>query len=147
MADVTNEEPTEMRYQEKLNGDLSYELILAVPVTVTPPKRPSPRKNVSAENLMEKMKAAEKRRLSLKAKRLAVVATEISKIEEASKRKKELINNFISKTQEDLERKMKTAIANREMFENDLKSRVREDLEKIKRFIGSLENEATDAVE
>jgi len=39
-------------------------VILAEPVAVTPPKRPpSPNSKVSAENIEEKLKAAEERRL------------------------------------------------------------------------------------
>ena len=55
---------TEIRCQEKSKGGLAYEVILAEPVTVTPPKRPpSPNSKVSAENIEEKLKAAEERRL------------------------------------------------------------------------------------
>jgi flagella basal body P-ring formation protein FlgA len=55
---------TEIRCQEKSKGGLAYEVILAEPVAVTPPKRPiSPNSKVSAENIEEKLKAAEDRRL------------------------------------------------------------------------------------
>lgn len=55
---------TEIRCQEKSKGGLAYEVILAEPVAVTPPKRPiSPSSKVSVENIDEKLKAAEERRL------------------------------------------------------------------------------------
>jgi hypothetical protein len=148
MADINNEKPTEIRCQEKFNGGLSYEILLAVPVAVTPPKRPSsPRRNASAENIVEKLKAAEERRLSLRAKRLADVATEISKIGEASKRKKELIDNFISKTRENIERRMKVAIANREILENAVTPRIGINMKTMEDFLRSLKDQETDVVE
>jgi hypothetical protein len=55
---------TEIRCQEKSKGGLAYEVILAEPVSLTPPKRPiSPNSKASAEQLEEKLKAAEERRL------------------------------------------------------------------------------------
>jgi Stathmin family len=56
---------TEIRCQEKSKGGLSYEVILAEPaVTAQLPKLPvTPGKNMSAEDIEEKLKAAEDRRL------------------------------------------------------------------------------------
>jgi len=55
---------TEIRCQEKSKGGLSYEVILAEPLAGTPPRRASPPNNkVSVENIEEKLKAAEDRRL------------------------------------------------------------------------------------
>lgn len=58
---------TEIRCQEKSKGGLSYEVILAEPSVTTPLplKRPSsgPTKPTSVENIEEKLKAAEERRL------------------------------------------------------------------------------------
>lgn len=56
---------TEIRCQEKSRGGLSYEVILAEPApNVTVPKKPvTPGKNVSAEEIEQKLKAAEERRI------------------------------------------------------------------------------------
>lgn len=57
---------TEIRCQEKSKGGLCYEVILAEPnVTAALPKVTpvTPGKNVSAEEIEEKLKAAEDRRL------------------------------------------------------------------------------------
>jgi stathmin len=56
---------TEIRCQEKSKGGLSYEVILAEPVvTALQPKLPiTPGKSMSAEDIEEKLKAAEVRRL------------------------------------------------------------------------------------
>lgn len=54
---------TEVRCKESAKGGLSFELRLADPVVMTPPKRPpSPPKAVSAADIEEKLKAAEDRR-------------------------------------------------------------------------------------
>lgn len=56
---------TEIRCQEKSRGGLSYEVILAEPApNVTVPKKPAtPNKNISFEEIEQKLKAAEERRL------------------------------------------------------------------------------------
>lgn len=56
---------TEIRCQEKSKGGLCYEVILAEPsVQAAVPKIPvNPAKIVSAEDIEEKLKAAEERRL------------------------------------------------------------------------------------
>jgi hypothetical protein len=55
---------TEIRCHEKSKGGLSYEVILAEPLAVTPPRRASSTNSkVSVENIEEKLKAAEERRL------------------------------------------------------------------------------------
>ncbi|KAJ9589373.1 hypothetical protein L9F63_017425, partial [Diploptera punctata] len=142
---------TEIRCQEKSKGGLAYEVILAEPVNVTPPKRPSsPSSKVSAENIEEKLKAAEERRLSLEANKMAVLAAKMSKIEEASKKKDEQANTFISQTREALEQKMETHIEKREAYINDLKSKLKDHLESVEKTRLSLEqqtNEVRNAVE
>ncbi|XP_050745893.1 stathmin-2 isoform X9 [Drosophila biarmipes] len=57
---------TEIRCQEKSRGGLSYEVILAEPAPNVPvPRRPvTPGKNVSVEEIEQKLKAAEERRIN-----------------------------------------------------------------------------------
>lgn len=56
---------TEVRCQEKTRGGLRYEVILGEPeLKATPPKKPvSPKNSVSVQDIEEKLKAAEERRL------------------------------------------------------------------------------------
>lgn len=56
---------TEIRCQEKSRGGLSYEVILAEPApNVSVPKKSlTPTKNLSFEEIEQKLKAAEERRL------------------------------------------------------------------------------------
>nr|CAD7201329.1 unnamed protein product [Timema douglasi] len=132
---------TEIRCQEKSKGGLAYEVILADPVTVTPPKRPSSpsNKNVSVENIEEKLKAAEERRLNLEANRMAHLAVKMSKIEEASKKKDDQAHQFISQTREALEQKMETHEEKREAYISDLKAKLKDHLETVEKTRQSLE--------
>jgi hypothetical protein len=139
MADVKNEEFSEIRCQKKMKGGLSYEIILAEPVAVTHLKLPSSsRKNASVENIEEKLKAAEISRLSLEAEKKTDMATKISKIEESSKRRKEQANNFISQTRQALEQKMEAHTENRESFISDFKSRLKKHWECVEKTRMSL---------
>jgi hypothetical protein len=58
----------------------------------------------------------------LEANRKALLAAKMSKIEEASKKREEQANNFISQTREALEQKMEAHNEKRESFINDLKT-------------------------
>ncbi|PNF19152.1 hypothetical protein B7P43_G09805 [Cryptotermes secundus] len=124
---------------------VSYEVILAEPVTVAPPKQSSPRKEVSMDNIEEKFKAAAKRKLSLEAGRMVNLAIMMSKIEEASERRKEQENYFISQTREALEQKMEVYTENRESLINDLKSRLKEHWEIVEKTRRSLEMQKREA--
>ena len=65
---------TEIRCQEKSKGGLSYEVILAEPnINITLPKVPVVTKHVSVEEIEEKLKAAEERRLSQEAKKKVII--------------------------------------------------------------------------
>ncbi|XP_021922193.1 angiomotin-like 2a isoform X2 [Zootermopsis nevadensis] len=142
---------TEIRCQEKSKGGLAYEVILAEPVAVTPPKRPiSPSSKVSVENIDEKLKAAEERRLSIEANKMALLAAKMSKIEEASKKKDEQANTFILQTREALEQKMETHTEKREAHLSDLKAKLKDHLESVEKIRLSIElqtNEVRNAVE
>jgi hypothetical protein len=57
---------------------------------------------------------------------MAVLATKMSRIEEASKKREEQANNFISQTREALEQKMEAHIEKRESLISDLKTKLKE---------------------
>lgn len=81
---------TEIRCQEKSKGGLCYEVILAeptVPKRAPSPPQTSPTQQVAIE---DKLRAAEERRLSLEAHKLAALAAKLSKIEEAARKKMNL---------------------------------------------------------
>jgi hypothetical protein len=57
---------------------------------------------------------------------MALLAAKMSKIEEASKKREEQANTFISQTREALEQKMEAHIEKRESLINDLKTKLKE---------------------
>ncbi|RZF47627.1 hypothetical protein LSTR_LSTR015669, partial [Laodelphax striatellus] len=134
---------TEIRCQEKVERR---------PKVVTSSWRtrrpPSPKRakspvntSLSAEEIEEKLKAAEERRMSLEANKMATLAAKLSKIEEASKKKDEQTNVFINQTKEALDQKMETHIEKREAYITDLKSKLKDHLEGVEKTRQSLEQQ------
>ncbi|CAB3380437.1 Hypothetical predicted protein [Cloeon dipterum] len=125
-------DPTEIRCQEESRGGLRYEVILADPVTDTPPKpRPvSPTaKTPDIESITEKMIAAEERRKTLEATKLNELKAKMSRIEEAAKKRDEKTQEFINATKSALDQKMKIHTEKHEEFLGDLISKVKDHLE------------------
>ncbi|XP_031344550.1 tropomyosin isoform X2 [Photinus pyralis] len=153
MADIITEsstvttvsETTEVRCQEKTRGGLCYEVILSEPeVKATPPKRPnSPNnnKNVSIQDIEDKLRAAEERRQQLELNKVAALSAQIMKIEEASRKKDEQTNNFISVTRDALEQKMETHIGKREAYIHELKSKMKDHIDTVEKTRLSLEQQ------
>ncbi|XP_018324587.1 stathmin-1-A isoform X6 [Agrilus planipennis] len=135
---------TEVRCQEKTRGGLCYEVILSEPeVKAAPPKRPSspPNKNMSIQEIEEKLKAAEERKKQLEQNKVAALSAQIMKIEEASRKKDEQTNQFISATREALEQKMENHIGKREAFITDLKTKMKDHIENVEKTRMSLEQQ------
>ncbi|XP_059485919.1 ensconsin isoform X3 [Neocloeon triangulifer] len=123
---------TEIRCQEESRGGLRYEVILAEPLTDTPPKpRPvSPQaKTPDIETITEKMVAAEERRKSLEASKLNELKAKMNRIEEAAKKRDEQTQEFINVTKNALDQKMKVHTEKHEEYLGDLISKVKEHLE------------------
>jgi stathmin len=135
-------EATEIRCQEKSKGGLCYEVILAEPSTQAAlPKIPvTPAKIVSAEEIAEKLKAAEERRLQLEAKKQAEWNAKQAKIEEASRKKEELDKEFAAQTKEALVAKMEQCEGNREALISDMKEKLKVHALEIEKTRLSLEN-------
>lgn len=134
VKEVQSNEATEIRCQEKSKGGLCYEVILAEPtVNVTLPKLPpTPGKAVSAEEIEEKLKAAEERRLSLEAKKMADWSAKMAKIEEATRKKDELDKEFKTHAKVVLESKM-------EQYEEKRVAQITEMKEKLKMHAAEIE--------
>uniref|UniRef100_U5ET39 Putative stathmin n=1 Tax=Corethrella appendiculata TaxID=1370023 RepID=U5ET39_9DIPT len=127
---------TEIRCQEKSKGGLSYEVILAEPSITVPPVQKlavTPGKfNVSVEEIEEKLKAAEERRLSLEEKKKIEWTAKMAKIEEASRKKDELEQEFISQTKKVLTEKM-------EHYEEKRVEQICDKMEKLKTHAQEIE--------
>ncbi|KAH8404340.1 hypothetical protein KR222_002879 [Zaprionus bogoriensis] len=134
---------TEIRCQEKSRGGLSYEVILAEPApNVAVPKRPvTPGKNVSVEEIEQKLKAAEERRISLEARKMAEISIKLAKVEEATRKKDEITNEFITQTKEQLETKMEHHVEKREAIISDMKEKLKIHAQEIEKTRETLEQQ------
>lgn len=143
---------TEIRCQEKSKGGLRYEVILAEP-NVTQVQLPkavqqnAAPKPLSAQEIADKLKAAEERRLvsllhnpthhnlhawcyiinwqNLEAKKISDWTAKMAKIEEISRKKDELNVEFITQTKEALITKMEHSEEKREAIISDLKEKLK----------------------
>lgn len=138
--------PTEIRCQEMSKGGLAYEVILAEPVGAPlPPRRAdSPEKMPSVEEIKEKLKAAEERRRSLEASKMAAIAQKMAKIEEASRIRSEQSSTFIASTKEALDAKMETHEEKREAYIGELRARLKDHLEGVEKTRLSLEQQTAE---
>lgn len=145
MSATMTEDPTEIRCKEQSKGGLKFDVIIADPA-VPPPKRPgSPNnKNTTAENIEGKLKAAEERRLSLEANKMATLAAQLSKIEEASRKKEEQNAVFINQTKEALDQKMETHTEKREQYISEIKTKLKDHLEGVEKSRQLLEQQTQD---
>ncbi|XP_017048938.1 uncharacterized protein LOC108093411 isoform X2 [Drosophila ficusphila] len=141
--ELENRNATEIRCQEKSRGGLSYEVILAEPApNVAVPKRPvTPGKNVSVEEIEQKLKAAEERRVSLEAKKMADISNKLAKVEEATRKKDEITNEFITQTKEQLESKMELHVEKREAIISDMKEKLKIHAQEIEKTRETLEQQ------
>ncbi|XP_008208708.2 activating transcription factor 7-interacting protein 1 isoform X2 [Nasonia vitripennis] len=132
---LVENEATEIRCQEKTKGGLRYEVILAEPTA--PAKRaPSPTQTSPTQpavNIEDKLRAAEERRLSLEASKIAALNARLSKIEEVARKKDELNASFVNATRESLDIKMNNSEEKREAFITDLRSKLKEHLEGVEK--------------
>lgn len=141
---------TEIRCQEKSKGGLRYEVILAEPnlAQVQIPKavkeskqQTATPKPLSTQEIVEKLKAAEERRLvgftwswfkfflltfffaflkMYEAKKVADWTNKMAKIEETSRKKDELNIEFMNQTKETLINKMEQSEEKREAIISDM---------------------------
>lgn len=116
---------TEIRCQEKTKGGLRYEVILAEP-TVQRPVSPQQNSAPQPIKIEEKLKAAEERRMSLEQSKLVSLASKISKIEEAAKKREILSEEYIEATRKSLDAKMNNTVEKREAYLADIKTRLKE---------------------
>jgi len=112
-------------------GGIKYEVILGeqkVQKVVTPTRCASPATTptpaISAEMIQLKINAAAERRQSLEAERLSALALKFRKVEEVVQKNQVEKIEFINSTKENLEKRIKTHIDNRESRIADLKTKL-----------------------
>ncbi|KAL7026563.1 hypothetical protein ACKWTF_005074 [Chironomus riparius] len=140
---------TEIRCQEKSKGGLRYEVILAepnltqvqIPKAVQQPNNSTKEKTLTTQEIAEKLKAAEERRLMYEAKKVADWTNKMAKIEEASRKKDELNNEFMVQAKETLIIKMEHSEEKREAIITEMKEKLKNHTEEIKRTKEMLEQQ------
>lgn len=98
-------------------GGLKYELVLEKPSNDTPPKINRPvetPKQLSAEDIENKLREAEERRKTIEAQKILVAKESISKISELKDKRNEIEEQKIEITRQSLEKKMEAFKENRE---------------------------------
>ncbi|XP_058801021.1 activating transcription factor 7-interacting protein 1 isoform X2 [Phymastichus coffea] len=140
---LVENEATEIRCQEMTKGGLRYEVILAEPTAPTK-RAPSPIPTSPTQpqvNIEDKLRAAEERRLSLEANKIAALSARLSRIEEVARKKDELNASFVNATRESLDTKLNNSEERREAHITDLKSKLKEHLEGVEKTRLSLEQQ------
>lgn len=99
---------------------------MADPKGKRPSSPPQPTQIQQQTAIEDKLKAAEERRLSLEAHKLASLAAKLSKIEEASRKKDELSSAFMTATRESLDAKMNNTEEKREAHIAELKNKLKD---------------------
>nr|CAH0111675.1 unnamed protein product [Daphnia galeata] len=125
-----DQEVAAIRGEEKSKGGLSYEVILAEPVsdrppsplTVSTPTRPQP----SEEEIERKLLAAKERREANRS-----INDVDEKINQAVQKRQEIVSTFVTKTKENLDAKMEESQEKREAHLNSLKTKLKEHLERV----------------
>ncbi|XP_076364906.1 stathmin-like isoform X2 [Tachypleus tridentatus] len=132
---------TEVRASEQSKGGMKYELVLADPSDVAPPRLAStpPKSNISVEDIENKLRAAEERRQYLEAHKLNQLNEKRFREQEALLKKREHNANFIQSAKENLEQKMESNKGNREAFIKSIQEKSREQLLKGEEIRKSLD--------
>lgn len=141
MSDL-DQEVADIRSEEKAKGGLSYEVILAEPVSNRPPS-PSvttpTRPQCTREEIEKKLLAAEERREANRS------INEVSeKISQAEKKRQEILTTFVSKTKEQLDQKLEEAQEKREALMDGLKNKLKDHLERVEKVRQSNETQLQD---
>ncbi|XP_014219860.1 rac guanine nucleotide exchange factor JJ isoform X2 [Copidosoma floridanum] len=138
-------EATEIRCQEKTKGGLRYEVILAEPTApakrAPSPTRPTSPTTMSPALVAEKLRAAEERRLSLEAEKMANLSARTAKIEEAARKRDELTSGFVNTTREILDKKLTSSEEKREAHYADKKKKIKDHLEGVEKSRQSKEHQ------
>lgn len=67
---------------------------------------------------------------SLEARKMAEISIKLAKVEEATRKKDEITNEFITQTKEQLETKMETHVEKREAIISDMKEKLKVNCER-----------------
>jgi hypothetical protein len=117
---------------KETGNSVSMEIILAEATSPKPPIREAPSSPIVDPKVIErKLDSAAQRRRSFTMEKQASLSAKISQIEQVHARKADKDNAFIKTTKDALEQKIEVAKGNKEAYLNDLKLKVKEQLDKI----------------
>ncbi|KAE8749526.1 hypothetical protein FOCC_FOCC003791 [Frankliniella occidentalis] len=129
----------EIRAQETSKGGVKYEAILAEPAIQSPPKRNTSPLRTPKATVEEKLKAAEERRLSYEANKMAQLAAQMEKIEIIAKKREE----EVSKRKEALDKKIESAVEKRDAHISSVKGKAKEQTVKVELLAKKIDEEAS----
>lgn len=139
---------TEIRCQEKTKGGVCYEVILAeaegnatAPPAVVARRPTTPPEPKSVQDIADKLRAAEERRQSLEATKMAALQAKMQRIEDASKKKDEQTHQFITATKEALDQKMEVHVEKREAYIADLRTKIKDHIDQVEKTRLTLEQQ------
>lgn len=121
-------EPTEVRANEQSKGGMKYELLLADPTTECPTQRPAspPKNNLSVEDIENKLKAAEERRLILENQKVSQLIEKRSRLNEVNQKKQEYNANFMQTAKVTLEQRTEAYKEKREAHLKSIQEKLKE---------------------
>lgn len=110
------------------SGGMAYEVILAPASSDAAPRPASPPKErpLSQEFITQKLKDAEDRRLAAEAAKLALIAKDKERAQEAVKRVEELNNSFSKNVEKRLSAKFEAADERKDQHYKELQDRLKE---------------------
>ncbi len=116
-------------------GGLKYELVLEKPSSDTPPKivRPlqSPARQLSAEEIENKLKEAEERRKSFEAQKINQAKERLTHVIELRDKRNEEEVSKIETTRQSLEKKMEASKENRETLIKAIQDKQKEHVSRL----------------
>jgi len=128
--------------EEKSAGGLSYNLVIADAAAESPVKKPkSPLRQISQEDIENKLIKAEERRKSMEVARIQSIKEHLEKIQNAAGKREENTEKFISSTKSLIDQKLNTADNNRDKYYTDLKTKIADHMASVEKVKLSTEAE------
>jgi len=128
--------------EEKSAGGLSYNLVIADAAAESPVKKPkSPLRQISQEDIENKLIAAQERRKSMEVARKQTIKEHLEKIQNAAGKRDEETEKFITSTKSLIEQKISAAENNREKYYTDLKTKIKDHIDNVEKVKISTEAE------
>ncbi|KAG1705089.1 Stathmin-4 [Nymphon striatum] len=140
---LVQQSSTEIRASEEKKGGLKYELVLADPAENPPAKlneSSPPKTPISVEDIQNKLKAAEERRLTMEAQKISQIAEKLSKLQEVSQKKQEKISSFMEEAKKQHDLKMESNKENKDAIAKAQQEKLKEHEKRCSEARKSIDN-------